>query len=82
MDAEALTALGKKNPPYKHLFKVLEVYRSIGVFKSHFLDIDLSPDARLHASFNIGGTETFRWSSSANPFNEATNLQNIPKGDE
>jgi len=38
---------------------------------------DLSPDARWHASFNIGGTDTGRWSSSSHPFGWGSNLQNI-----
>jgi len=32
---------------------------------------------RWHASFNIGGTDTGRWSSSSHPFGIGSNLQNI-----
>ena len=38
---------------------------------------NLSPDSRWHASFNIGGTDTGRWSSSSHPFGWGSNLQNI-----
>lgn len=38
---------------------------------------DLSPHSRWHASFNIGGTDTGRWSSSSHPFGWGSNLQNI-----
>lgn len=37
----------------------------------------LSPSSRWHASFNIGGTDTGRWSSSGHPFGWGSNLQNV-----
>ena len=37
------------------------------------------PDGRLRCSFNIGGTETLRWSSSKAVSGRGTNLQNITK---
>jgi DNA polymerase I-like protein with 3'-5' exonuclease and polymerase domains len=37
----------------------------------------IDPDNRFRASFNVGGTETGRWSSSYNPNRRGTNLQNI-----
>ncbi|MBK8123896.1 MAG: hypothetical protein IPK54_10165 [Dokdonella sp.] len=79
---EAFDTLRKRHPWLSPILLRLEEYRSIGVFNSHFLDISLSPDGRLRCNFNVGGTETFRWSSSANAFGEGTNFQNIPKGDE
>ena len=33
-------------------------------------------------SFNPAGPETFRWSSSTNPFGTGGNFQNIPSGKE
>ena len=36
----------------------------------------------MRCSFNVAGTETFRWSSSKSAFDKGTNLQNIPEGDE
>jgi DNA polymerase-1 len=41
------------------------------------LTTDLSDDHRWHASFNIGGTDTWRWSSSEHPFGIGANLQNL-----
>lgn len=78
---EAFETLKKRAPWLTALFDHLESYRSVGVFNSHFLDINFNPSGRFCCNFNIGGTETFRWSSSANAFGEGTNLQNIPKGD-
>lgn len=57
----------------------IQALRSVGVFDSHFLAVRLGPDRRLRTQFNIAQPETFRWSSSENPFNEGTNLQNTPK---
>lgn len=37
----------------------------------------LSPESRWHANFNIGGTDTGRWSSSSHPYGWGSNLQNI-----
>lgn len=37
----------------------------------------LCPNLRWHANFNIGGTDTGRWSSSAHPYKWGSNLQNI-----
>lgn len=79
---ESFETLKKRAPWLTIVFDKLEEYRSIGVFNSHFLDITFSPTDRLCCNFNIGGTETFRWSSSSNAFGEGTNFQNIPKGNE
>ncbi len=79
---DALGELKKKVPHLSPVFSALEALRSISVFRSHFIETRLSPDNRLRCTFYVGGTDTFRWSSSSNSFNEGTNLQNIPKGDE
>ena len=81
-DASSFDTLRKRAPYLNEAFLVLQQLRSIGVFASNFLDVNTSFDGRLRCSFNVGGTDTFRWSSSANGYGEGTNLQNIPKGDE
>lgn len=82
LGAEAMDSLKKKHPEFTRIFNLLLEARSVGVFQSHFIDADLDPDGRMRCSFNVAGTETFRWSSSTNAFGAGTNLQNIPKGDE
>jgi DNA polymerase I-like protein with 3'-5' exonuclease and polymerase domains len=82
VSGEALGELKKKVPHLAPIFSALEALRSISVFRSHFIEAKLSPDRRLRCTFYVGGTDTFRWSSSSNSFDEGTNLQNIPKGDE
>ena len=41
------------------------------------LDRGVSDDGRWHCSFNVGATETGRWSSSYSPMHEGGNLQSI-----
>jgi len=43
-----------------------------------FLTKGLSKDGRFHASYNIAGTETFRFSSSEHPLRIGGNGQNVP----
>ena len=82
LDAEALERLKRDVPWAARIWDALELARSVSVFKSTFIDAELEPDGRMKCSFNTAGTETFRWSSSANAFWRGTNLQNIPKGEE
>lgn len=80
-DASSFEPIKKRAPWFAAAVDAIDRYRSVEVFISHFLDAPLSPDGRFRASFNVGGTDTFRLSSNSNPFGEGTNLQNIPKGD-
>ncbi len=41
------------------------------------LETEISSDGRMRTSYNIGGTNTGRWSSSSNAEGSGTNLQNI-----
>lgn len=82
MGKDALPTLKLKHPEFIGIFERLEQRRSVAVFKSHFVDARLDPDYRMRCSFNPGGTETFRYSSSTNAFGRGTNLQNLPIGDE
>lgn len=41
------------------------------------LETEISPDGRMRTSYNIGGTNTGRWSSSSDVTGSGTNLQNI-----
>lgn len=79
---EGLGILQKRHPEYIRIFEALKAYRSIGVFFNTFVMAGTDPDGKIRCSFNVCGTETFRWSSSANAFGNGTNLQNIPVGKE
>jgi DNA polymerase I-like protein with 3'-5' exonuclease and polymerase domains len=77
-----MTKLVEKEPLIKPLTSLISDIRSLGVFLSTFVQAPLDEDKRMRCSFNLAGTETFRFASSANPFDSGTNLQNIPKGNE
>lgn len=79
VDDEALNALKGLYPILSQVFTRLSELRSLGVFANTFLNAPLDPDDRMRSSFNPGGTETYRLSSSTNAFWRGTNMQNIPK---
>lgn len=79
---EGLSILKQRHPEFIRLFNALQDYRSLGVFYNTFVKAPLDYDRRMRCMFNTSGTETFRWSSSANAFGRGTNLQNIPQGTE
>lgn len=80
LDDTALSFLAKREPLLRPLVKIIQEYRSLGVFLGTFVEAELDYDNRMRCSYNICGTETYRLSSSKNPFEKGTNLQNIPKG--
>lgn len=78
---EELEKLRAKYPAFKLMFNLLADLRSCANYQNTSM-AKLEPDNRLHCSFNPGGTETFRLSSSKNAFGRATNMQNLPTGDD
>ncbi len=62
-------------------FREADVIREIRKqtkYRSTYLTINTGKDGRLRCSFNPVGTKTGRLSSSANIFDEGTNMQNLP----
>lgn len=80
LGAEGLEIVRERYPEMSSIFNALEALRSLETFNSHFVRASLEPSGRMRCSFNVAGTETFRWSSSKNIFGRGTNLQNIPEG--
>lgn len=80
LNDDALDKIWFREPLLRPLLRRVREIRSLGVFKSTFVDATLDSDQRMRCSFNIAGTETYRFSSSENAFGSGTNLQNIPKG--
>lgn len=81
-DEEALKKIARREPLLRPVVRrVLEI-RSLGVFRSTFVEGRLDVDGRMRCSYNVAGTETFRFSSSENAFGSGMNLQNVPKGGE
>jgi DNA polymerase I-like protein with 3'-5' exonuclease and polymerase domains/uracil-DNA glycosylase len=81
-DDEALATIAKREPLLGDVVRTVQELRSIGVFKSTFVEARLDRDQRIRCSFNLSGTVTFRLSSSENAFGSGLNLQNIPSGSE
>lgn len=81
LDREALDTLYNKVPWAQQLILPLIEKRKLETF-SKFPAATVSRSGRMHCSYNPGGTETFRFSSSETPMGEGTNMQNQPKGDE
>ena len=75
---DALTSIKKKQPWLSSIIDLILLMRSVGVFRSTFIEMALDKDHRLRCSYNIAGTETYRYSSSENAFGSGGNLQNIP----
>jgi uracil-DNA glycosylase family 4 len=62
-------------------FREADVIREIRKqtkYRSTYLTINTGKDGRLRSSFNPVGTKTGRLSSSANIFDEGTNMENLP----
>lgn len=81
-DDSALERIASREPLLSPLCNTIRELRSLGVFRSTFLEAPVDIDERMRCSFNIAGTETFRFSSSENAFGSGMNLQNVPTGDE
>ena len=77
----ALPIIGKREPLVRSICETLGTYRSLSVFFNTFISAELDHDRRIRCSFNVAGTDTFRWASSKNIYGRGTNLQNLPKGD-
>lgn len=79
---EALAKLAAREPLVEPLIRRIQEIRSLGVFRSTFVEARADVDGRMRCSYNVAGTETFRFASSKNAFDSGLNLQNIPLGDE
>jgi DNA polymerase-1 len=79
LDDDALQKIYARNPLLRPLLIKIGEWRSLGVFRNNFFAARLSPDGRMRCTFNLTGTETYRWSSGEDSFGDGTNLQNIPK---
>lgn len=59
-------------PIIAHILRIRELSKMLSV-----LETEIDPDFRMRTSYNIGGTESGRFSSSANAFGTGTNIQNL-----
>lgn len=68
---EKLTAYIYARPVINAILAIRDMSKLLQVLKK-----GIDSDARVRTSYNIGGTETGRWSSSSNAFGSGDNLQN------
>lgn len=78
---KAFPILTRKYPEFSGLFRRLDEIGSVDN-SAQVIQAQLDPDNRMRCSYNPGGTETHRLSSSKNTFGKGTNLQNLTKGKE
>lgn len=78
---DAINELIRKHPEWSGVLGRIARIRSIDNTRN-VLAAPLDHDSRMRCSFNPGGTETHRLSSSKNVFGGGTNLQNLTKGEE
>lgn len=78
---EALMQLERWYPEFTRLFQLLDIAGSVDN-SLNVVQMKLESDGRVRCSYNPGGTETHRLSSSENVFGRGTNLQNLTKGEE
>lgn len=81
-DDKSLEKLARREPIFRPIYQRISELRSLGVFRATFVQMRLDHDGRVRCSYNVAGTETFRYSSSEDAFGFGGNLQNIPAGDE
>lgn len=82
LEDSALELLKQKEPLVRGLIRAIQEKRSLGKFKSTFVEMRLDDDNRMRCSYNIAGQEGYRLSSQKNVWGNGGNLQTIPKGGE
>lgn len=69
---EKLQGFRTAKPIINAILRLREIDKSLSVLRS-----GIDSDQRMRTSYNVCGTETWRWSSSENVFGTGSNLQNI-----
>lgn len=78
---DALTALMKIEPILKPFIELIAMHRKLASFLKNYCLMPLSSDGRMRCSYNVAGTETYRFSSSTDAYGTGGNLQNLSTGD-
>jgi DNA polymerase I-like protein with 3'-5' exonuclease and polymerase domains len=80
-DDEALDKIAAKEIIVRPIVSRIKEFRSCETLASNALKATgIGYDGRIHCSYNITGTITFRFSSSTDAFGSGMNLQNITSG--
>ena len=78
LNDDALSLIAAAEPLLSPVVERIRAARTLRVVRSTFLDV-AGPKNRFYCSLNPAGSQSYRFSSSANPFGWGTNGQNIPK---
>jgi DNA polymerase I-like protein with 3'-5' exonuclease and polymerase domains/uracil-DNA glycosylase len=79
---EALQVIGERCPIMLPITRKIAELRSLKVLHSTFILAPVDKDVRIRTSFNVCGTDTYRFASKKNPFGGGCNFQNVTKGGE
>ncbi len=77
---DALRSLARKFPDHRLVIDDILKARKKRVLLSTFIDAELTPENRMHTTFNLAGAVTGRVSSSKTIEGLGGNLMNIPRG--
>lgn len=77
-NSPAMAIIAEREPALKPICQLIVELRSLGIFKSTFVDAELDTDDRMRCSFGIAATETNRYNSRENAFGTGMNMMNIP----
>lgn len=78
-NADALLTIAKREPLLSPLVETINEIRELSNARA-FCAQQLDLDKRIRCSYNISGTETYRFASSEDAFGFGTNLQNVTQG--
>lgn len=78
-DADALVILANIEPLVREVVRWINLYRSYIAAKK-ICKAGIDKDGRMRCSYSLGLVETYRFSSSENPYGGGTNFQNISNG--
>lgn len=78
LDDQALEKLAIREPLIRPLISAIGDSRTLGIFKSTFVEAELDDDGRMRCTIDPNGTVTFRMATYENAFGAGMNMQNIP----
>ena len=80
LDEEALKTHWESQILLRPFIELLLDYKKLTKSAAGLESLTLDVDGKLRCSYNVAGTDTYRFSSSSNAFGTGTNLQIISKG--
>lgn len=79
---QALQLIAQREPILAPMCRKIAELRTLKVLHSTFIEAGVDPDGRMRTSFNVAGTDTYRFASKKNPFGGGCNFENVTKGGE